>query len=68
MTSKEKAEELFQKHYLISQEYTEEIQCGIQAIKSAIVTVEEMLSQYYLVEHESDIRYWEQVKNELEKM
>lgn len=41
MTPKEKAQELFDKYYLICQEFTEEIQCSIQAKQCALVAVYE---------------------------
>jgi len=43
MTAKEKAKELFDKYYIICQEFTEEIQCSIQAKQCALIAVDEML-------------------------
>jgi len=43
MTVKDKAKELFDKYYIICQEFTEEIQCSIQAKQCALISVDEML-------------------------
>lgn len=43
MSPQEKAKELFGKHYIICQEYTEEIQCSIQAKQCAMVSVQEII-------------------------
>ena len=40
MTAKEKAKELFDKYYIVCQEYTEEIQCSIQAKECALIAVD----------------------------
>jgi hypothetical protein len=39
-TPQEKAKELFDKFYIVCQEYTEEIQCSIQAKQCALIAVE----------------------------
>ena len=46
MNPKEKANELFDKYYIICQEFTEEIQCSIQAKQCALIAVDEMLKQF----------------------
>lgn len=46
MTAKEKAQELFDKYYILCQEFTEEIQCSIQAKECVLVAVEEMQKQF----------------------
>jgi hypothetical protein len=52
MTPKEKAEELFDKYYIICQEFTEEIQCSIQAKKCALISVDECIeSTKQLIHH-----------------
>ena len=83
MTPKEKAKELLDKYYIICQEFTEEIQCSIQAKQCALITVDEMLKEprmfnieqieysdksharsYYEVPN----KFWQQVKQEIEKL
>ena len=49
MTPKEKAKELFDKYYLVCQEFTEEIQCSIQAKQCALIAVDEILDNFGLV-------------------
>jgi nucleoside-triphosphatase THEP1 len=71
MTSKEKAKELFGKHYIVCQEYTEEIQCSIQAKQCALIAVDEILEMDLpIFEEDSDefYDYWEQVKQEIKKL
>jgi hypothetical protein len=72
MTPKEKAKELFDKYYFICQEFTEEIQCSIQAKQCALIAVDEILE---LIEfNKYDDKYWEEeefwneVKHEIEKL
>jgi hypothetical protein len=62
MSPQEKAKELFGKHYIICQEYTEEIQCSIQAKQCAMVLVDEVLK----ITARDD--YWRNVKHEIEKI
>jgi hypothetical protein len=62
MSPKEKAQELFGKHYIICQEYTEEIQCSIQAKQCALILVDEVLK----ITARDD--YWRNVKQELKKL
>lgn len=67
MTNTEKkAVEIFMAHYLIlldsDSEKSEEILISLLAIKSAIVTVETVLSL------KKDVDFWEKVKQEIEKL
>lgn len=64
MTAKEKAKELVEKMYVICQEYTEEIQCSLQAKECAIFAVDG------IIENCNGVRelYWQEVKYELEKL
>jgi len=83
MTPKEKAQELFDKYYIVCQEFTEEIQCSIQAKQCALIAVDEIMkaphenSYIELIPTDADDtdwfwnkfdKYWEQVKNEIEKI
>lgn len=58
MTPKEKAEQLYKKHYAVSQ-------VSLIAKMGAVVTINEMLS--VLVLHNAQ-KYWKEVKEELEKL
>lgn len=40
MSAEKEAKKLFGKYYIICQEYTEEIQCSIQAKKCALIAIE----------------------------
>jgi hypothetical protein len=64
MTAKDKAKELFDKYYIVCQEYTEEIQCSIQAKECALIAVDECLKTCV----ESMIYYWQEVKQEIENL
>jgi hypothetical protein len=69
MSPQEKAKELFGKHYIICQEYTEEIQCSIQAKQCALASVDEIIK--YVLPRYQDFTfalYWEDVKKEIEKI
>jgi hypothetical protein len=69
MSPQEKAKELFGKHYIICQEYTEEIQCSIQAKQCAMASVEEIIK--YVLPRYQDFTfalYWEDVKKEIKKI
>lgn len=73
MTPKEKARELFDKFYIVYQEYTEEIQCSIQAKECAIIAVNEILNngnlEYMKVEVKLNTElYWFEVKREITKL
>lgn len=78
---KEKARELFDKFYIVCQEYTEEIQCHIQAKKCAIFAVDEIIelpvywidvelqknnTGYYPIQGTEE--FWFEVKQEIEKL
>jgi hypothetical protein len=43
MVPREKAQELFDKYYIVCQEFTEEIQCSIQAKQCALIAVYEII-------------------------
>lgn len=69
MTPKKKAQELFDKYYIICQEFTEEIQCSIQAEQCALVAVDEIIK--YVLPRYQDFTfayYWEDVKKEIKKI
>jgi hypothetical protein len=69
MSPQEKAKELFGKHYIICQEYTEEIQCSIQAKQCALASVDEIIK--YVLPRYQDFAfayYWEDVKKEIKKI
>jgi hypothetical protein len=63
MTPKEKAIELVDKYYIICQEFTEEIQCSIQAKQCALIAVHEIIS---LVGRYNNC--WYEVKEEIYKL
>jgi hypothetical protein len=66
MTPKEKAKELFGKHYIVCQEYTEEIQCSIQAKQCALIAIDEIVKKQ--ISGIEFFYYWDQVKYEIEKL
>ena len=71
MTPKEKAKKFFDKYYIVCQEYTEEIQCSIQAKECALIAVDEVLE--IIKYHGTDIGkhsllFWQEVKQEIEKL
>lgn len=72
MTRQEKAQELFDKYYLVCQEFTEEIQCSIQAKQCALIAVDEIVNcdNYFntLAEAKEFINYWYEVQQEIEKL
>jgi hypothetical protein len=73
MTPQEKAKELFDKYYIICQEYTEEIQCSIQAKQCALIAVDmviECCRQYDELNETfvTQINHWQEVKQELDKL
>jgi hypothetical protein len=77
MTTKDKAKELVDKYYIICQEFTEEIQCSIQAKQCALIAVEEILKYnknqlIHWMPCENDLcgcyDYWNEVKHEIEKL
>jgi hypothetical protein len=72
MTAKEKAKELFDKYYIVCQEYTEEIQCSIQAKKCALIAVDLRLDGYFIfnsIEYGIDsLEYWQKVNQEIQNL
>ena len=72
MTPKEKAEELVDKYYLICQEFTEEIQCSIQAKQCALVAVDDQISLLLnltpYAAFPDQVIYLQEVKQEIEKL
>jgi hypothetical protein len=65
MEPKDKAKELLDKYYIICQEFTEEIQCSIQAKRCALIAVDELLT---LITYQPSIDYYLEVKQEIEKL
>ena len=66
MTPKEKAKELFDKYYIVCQEFTEEIQCSIQAKQCALIAVNEIINVTTGLKGWIDgFQYWEEVKKEI---
>ena len=63
MNPKDKANDLFDKYYIICQEFTEEIQCSIQAKQCALIAVDEILFE---ASDEDDISWFKKVKQEIE--
>ena len=72
MTAKEKAEELFDKYYIVCQEYTEEIQCSIQAKECALIAVDLRLNGDFIfnsIEYGIDsLEYWQEVNQEIQNL
>jgi hypothetical protein len=68
MSPQEKAKELFGKHYIICQEYTEEIQCSIQAKQCALIAVDEIINQFEQLELFVISLHWSQVKREINNL
>jgi hypothetical protein len=77
MIAKEKAKELFDKYYIVCQEYTEEIQCSIQAKECALIAVDEIIQQWEVIDTyiadfggklNQSIRYWQEVKQEIQAL
>jgi hypothetical protein len=81
MKPKEKAKELIDKYYIICQEFTEEIQCSIQAKQCALIAVDEVIKVCpYFDEKKRDtedqfsafdfqfVSYWQEVKHEINQL
>lgn len=72
MTPKKKAQELFDKYYLICQEFTEEIQCSIQAEQCALIAVDDQISLLLnltpYAAFPDQVIYLQEVKHEIEKL
>lgn len=73
---KNKAVELVDKYYIICQEFTEEIQCSIQAKQCALIAVDEIINTCALDEdykgwdrlNSTHRKYWDEVYKEIEKL
>lgn len=71
MTTKGKAEEIFNQHYAIlldaDSDISQEVLISVLAKKMALVTVDEII---YNLSHKAPIIhfYWNQVKQEIEKL
>ena len=69
MTPKEKAKELIDKYYIICQEFTEEIQCSIQAKQCALISVEEIMIYLDAIMLPNPFKqYWDKVKDEINQL
>jgi uncharacterized protein YhfF len=77
MTAKEKAKEFFDKYYIVCQEYTEEIQCSIQAKQCALIAVDEIIQQWEVIDTyiadlggqlNQSLKYWQEVKQEIQAL
>jgi hypothetical protein len=77
MTAKEKAKEFFDKYYIVCQEYTEEIQCSIQAKECALIAVDEIIQQWEVIDTyiadfggklNQSLKYWQEVKQEIQAL
>jgi hypothetical protein len=77
MKAKEKAKEFFDKYYIVCQEYTEEIQCSIQAKECALIAVDEVIIRTRSVDtmpyncqkiDENTKEYWREVKQEIQAL
>lgn len=71
MNPQQQAQQLFDKFYIICQEYTEEIQCSLQAKECGMLHCDLMIcfiSQYLFIGDADDEKYWNEVKTEIEKL
>jgi hypothetical protein len=69
MKPKEKAKELIDKYYIICQEFTEEIQCSIQAKQCALISVEEIMIYLDSIMLPNPFKqYWDKVKDEINQL
>lgn len=69
MTPKENAKELVDKYYIICQEFTEEIQCSIQAKQCALIAVEEIMIYLDAIMLPNPFKqYWDKVKHEINQL
>jgi len=78
MTQEEiKAQELFNKYYIICMEYTEEIQCSLQAKQCALLAAEECMETNKNIFqatfekpwiNSTGFKYWEKVKEKINKL
>ena len=65
MNVKERAKELVDRYYILCQEFTEEIQCSIQAKQCALIAVDEIIDLVKHIDVDSE-DYWNEVKQEIE--
>jgi hypothetical protein len=71
MTPKDKAKELFDKYYIVCQEFTEEIQCSIQANQCVLIAVNEIINSIPTqpsnskMERLDAVTFWMLVKEEI---
>jgi hypothetical protein len=72
MSAEKEAKKLFGKYYIICQEYTEEIQCSIQAKKCALIAIDEKLETLnrikFVVDCISLRNHYLQVKKEIQNL
>lgn len=81
-TPKEKAIELRDEYYMVCQEFTEEIQCSLQAKQCALIAVRKIIESRkedlsfddtlfanndYYTPHPMYLTYWKEVEHELIK-
>lgn len=69
MEPKEKAKELLDKYFIICQEFTEEIQCSIQAKQCALIAVDEIIEALKINswQNSSVIDFYNKVLTEINK-
>ena len=72
MTPKEKAIELYQKYELLGIDFTRGVSMKEYSKQCALIAVDEVIDILsvlpYGMEYLSDIYYWEEVKQEIEKL
>jgi hypothetical protein len=64
-TAKEKAQELFDKYFEVTNNYYQAKQCALIAVDEVIYNIEPSVSMDVI---SARIKYWEQVKQEIEKL
>ena len=76
MKPKDKAKELVEKMFNVDLDCENEAMCMLypHAVRCALVTVDEILNQYnsgkfdYKILNEEEAEYWQEVKQEIEKI
>jgi hypothetical protein len=72
MSPKEKALELYQKYETLGRDFTRGVSMKEHSKQCALIAVDEVISEYgtyYKIEiNEKYVSYWEQVKQEIEKL
>jgi hypothetical protein len=63
-TAKEKAEELIDKFKIYSNDYIDNKQCALIAVDEIL----NLISEYTIEPIVFDIKYWQEVKSEIEKL